>query len=129
MFYEPAIRGKRDQLSPIFQEFLGIAESVPLLTSVELLNAWAELDLLRQKTLAEMSDFPVWLCPVASIPAFRHDERAWTIDGETFAYLDAMRYTRSGSTRSRARRPWLPPSASSPGLADRRADCGAAIRR
>jgi amidase len=58
-----------------------------------LLNAWAELDLLRQKALAEMSEFRVWLCPVASVPAFRHDERAWLIDGEDVAYLDAVRYT------------------------------------
>jgi amidase len=93
MFYEPEIRGKRDQLSPIFREFLGIAESVPPLTLAELLNAWAELDLLRQKALAEMSEFRVWLCPVASVPAFRHDERAWLIDGEDVAYLDAVRYT------------------------------------
>ena len=39
-------------------------------------NAWAELDLLRAKTLAEMSEYPVLLCPVASIPAFRPNERA-----------------------------------------------------
>ena len=51
------------------------------LTATELLNAWAELDLLRSKTLAEMSEFPVLLCPVASIPAFRHGEREWVIDG------------------------------------------------
>jgi amidase len=30
---------------------------------------------------------------VASIPAFRHNERAWTIDGRSVEYLDAMRYT------------------------------------
>src|SRR5208337_1103644 len=72
MFYEPEIRGKRGQLSPIFSEFLGIAEASGQLTATELLNAWAELDLLRSKTLEEMRDYPVLLCPVASIPAFRH---------------------------------------------------------
>ena len=82
MFYEPAIRGKRDQLSPIFKEFLGFAEALPKLSANELLDAWAELDLLRSKTLAEMSAYPVLLCPVASIPAFRHGERAWTVDGQ-----------------------------------------------
>jgi amidase len=51
------------------------------------------LDLLRTKTLAEMSEYSVLLCPVASIPAFRHNERAWTIDGRAVEYLDAMRYT------------------------------------
>ncbi len=55
MFYAPTIRGKESLLSPIFKEFLGIAGSVAPLTAVELLDAWAELDLLRGKMLAEMS--------------------------------------------------------------------------
>ena len=93
MFYEPEIRGKREKLSPVFNEFLEIADVAGPLTASELLNAWAELDLLRAKTLAEMREFPVLLCPVASIPAFRHSERSWTIDGRSVAYLDAMRYT------------------------------------
>ena len=93
MFYEPTIRGKREQLSPIFQEFLGIAESVPPLTATELLEAWAELDLLRATTLAAMREYPALLCPVAAIPAFRHGERSWTIEGRTVNYLDALRHT------------------------------------
>jgi Asp-tRNA(Asn)/Glu-tRNA(Gln) amidotransferase A subunit family amidase len=93
MFYEPEIRGRRDQLSPIFGEFLAIAESAGPLTPTELLNAWAELDLLRAKTLEEMKDYPVLLCPVASVPAFHHGERSWVIDGQTVEYLDAWRYT------------------------------------
>jgi Asp-tRNA(Asn)/Glu-tRNA(Gln) amidotransferase A subunit family amidase len=93
MFYEPAIAGKRTLLSPIFAEFLQIAESIPPLTATELLNAWAELDLLRAKTLEEMSAFPILLCPVASIPAFRHGERNWTIEGRPLEYLDAVRHT------------------------------------
>lgn len=93
MFYEPEIRGRRDRLSSIFREFLSIAEEAGPLTAIELLNAWAESDLLRARTLAEMSEYPVLLCPVASIPAFRPGERSWGIDGQTVAYLDAVRHT------------------------------------
>jgi amidase len=93
MFYAPAIRGKEHQLSPIFNEFLDIAASVPPIAAGELLDAWAELDLLRSRTLAEMSEHPVLLCPVSSVPAFRHGERSWTIDGRTVEYLDAVRHT------------------------------------
>ena len=93
MFYEPEIRGNRSRLSPIFSEFLSIAEATGPLTARELLDAWAEMDLLRSRTLAEMSDYPVLLCPVASIPAFRHEEREWTIDGQKVRYLDAVRHT------------------------------------
>lgn len=92
MFYEPEIRNKRAMLSPIFNAFLSIAEAAGPLSATELLSAWAELDLLRAKTLAEMSEHPILLCPVASIPAFRHGERRWTIDGKAVAYLDAMRF-------------------------------------
>ena len=93
MFYEPAIRGKREQLTPIFREFLGFSESAGPLSATELLNAWAELDVLRAKTLEEMRDHPVLLCPVASVPAFRHGERTWTIEGQRVEYLDAWRYS------------------------------------
>jgi amidase len=93
MFYAPEIAGKEQQLSPIFNEFLSIARVQQPLTANDLLSAWAELDILRGKTLEEMRDFPVLLCPVASIPAFRHCEREWIIDGERVAYLDAVRHT------------------------------------
>jgi amidase len=93
MFYAPEIRGKEHQLSPIFSEFLGIAASAPPLTAAGLLDAWAQLDLLRAKTLAEMREVPVLLCPVASIPAFRHGERTWTVEDRTVEYLDAVRHT------------------------------------
>ena len=93
MFYASTIAGKRERLSPIFTEFLSIAESVAPLTAAELLDAWAELDMVRAQTLEEMRDVPVLLCPVASVPAWRHGERLWTIDGQTVAYLDAVRHT------------------------------------
>jgi len=93
MFYAPTIRGREQNLSPIFKEFLEIAASTPPLTATELLNAWAELDVLRAKTLGEMSKHPVLLCPVSSIPAFRHGERRWNIAGQSVDYLDAVRHT------------------------------------
>lgn len=93
MSYAPEIRGREDELSSIFREFLGFADAEAPLTAVELLAAWAELDLLRAKTLEEMSAYPVLLCPVASIPAFRHDERSWMVEGRAVQYLDAVRHT------------------------------------
>jgi len=93
MFYEPTIRGRRERLSPVFREFLGFADGAGPLSSTELLNAWAELDVLRAKTLEEMREFPVLLCPVASLPAFRHGERSWSVDNQAVEYLDAWRYT------------------------------------
>jgi amidase len=101
MFYAPETQGREHLLSPIFREFLDIAESRPKLSATDLLNAWADLDLVRSQMLAEMAAFPVLLCPVASIPAFRPGERSWTIndsvDGNLASrqveYLDAVRHT------------------------------------
>jgi Asp-tRNA(Asn)/Glu-tRNA(Gln) amidotransferase A subunit family amidase len=40
-----------------------------------------------------MQKYPILLCPAAAIPAFRHGERSWQIDGTTVEYLDAWSYT------------------------------------
>lgn len=92
-FYQPTIQGREAELSPIFQEFLAIAHASGPLSADDLLTAWAQLDLVRSEMLAEMQQFPILLCPVASIPAFRPNERTWTIDGQPVAYLDAVRHT------------------------------------
>jgi amidase len=93
MFFAPGIRGREHMLSPIFSEFLDFSDAVPPLTAQQLLDAWAELDLIRSKTLEAMSEHPVILCPVAGIPAFRHGERKWIIEGQSVDYLDAVRHT------------------------------------
>jgi amidase len=93
MFYAPEIKGREHQLSDIFTEFLSFGKAVPALTSTELLEAWAELDMMRGATLAEMKDHPILLCPVASVPAFKHGARAWIIGDKLVDYLDAVRHT------------------------------------
>ena len=37
------------------------------------------------KLLAEMHEAPILLTPACAVPAFRHSEREWTIDGEILA--------------------------------------------
>jgi Asp-tRNA(Asn)/Glu-tRNA(Gln) amidotransferase A subunit family amidase len=93
MFYAPTIRGREAELSPMFRQFLDTARAEPPLTAESLLNAWAETDIIRSQFLTEMRDCPLLLTPVCATPAFRHGERAWTIDSQTVRYLDSMRYT------------------------------------
>ncbi len=93
MFEEPLVRGQEDKLSPVFRDFLARAHAAGLLTTEELLNAWAESDIIRGKLLVQMQEFPLLLCPVCAVPAFRHGERSWIIDGQLVEYLDAMRYS------------------------------------
>ena len=93
MFVDSLVKGREADLSPILRGFLQIAHAEQPLTADELLNSWAECDVIRGKLLQQMQEFPVLLCPVCSIPAFRHGERKWTVDGQEVEYLDVMRYT------------------------------------
>jgi amidase len=93
MFYASTVRGREDELSPIFRNFLEIARAELPLTAESLLQAWAECDAVRSRLLAELRNVPILLTPVCAIPAFRHGEREWKIEGAMVAYLDSMRYT------------------------------------
>ena len=92
-FDKAIIQGRYDNLSWVFRDFMETAQAEPPLGGEELLFAWAESDVVRAKMLTEMEAFPVWLCPTCAIPAFRHHEREWQVEGKTVRYLDAMRYT------------------------------------
>lgn len=93
MFYAPAIRGREGKLSPTFLDFLKIARAEAPLTADSLLQAWANCDVVRGRLLVEMQTWPILLCPVCAIAAFKHGEREWQVEGTKVSYLDAMRYT------------------------------------
>ncbi len=95
MVYEPVVAGHRGRLSSMFEDFLQTAEAEPPLTGSALLTAWIEADLLRTRFRAAMqvAGVDLLLMPACAIPAFRHGERAWVVDGQTVGYWDAMRYT------------------------------------
>jgi amidase len=78
---------------PILRAFLSGTSPRPPLTSLGFMHAWIERDELREKFLRQMETYRVLICPVASVPAFRHGERMWSIDGADVEYLDAMSYT------------------------------------
>ena len=80
-------------LSPTLRQFLEWSAAEPALTGDSLLDAWIRRDVLRANFLAQMRNYPILLCPAAAIPAFRHGERSWTIEGKTVEYLDAWSYT------------------------------------
>jgi amidase len=61
MFYEPTIRGREAELSPMFHQFLAIARAEKPLTADSLLTAWAECDVVRSKWLAETREYPLLL--------------------------------------------------------------------
>jgi Asp-tRNA(Asn)/Glu-tRNA(Gln) amidotransferase A subunit family amidase len=93
MILGPLTKGRESDLSPLLKEFLGWVAAEPEHTGHTLLNTWLQRDALRAQILAQMQVFPILLCPVAAIPAFRHGERSWVVEGKMVNYLDAWSYT------------------------------------
>jgi Asp-tRNA(Asn)/Glu-tRNA(Gln) amidotransferase A subunit family amidase len=77
----------------LLKEFLGWVAAEPPHSGDTLLDTWLRRDIVRGQILAQMREFPILLCPVAAIPAFRHGERSWKVEGQTVHYLDAWSYT------------------------------------
>ncbi len=93
MLLQPMTKGRQADLSPILKQHLSQVAAEPSHTGQTLLDAWIMRDVLRMQVFTQMREYPILLCPVASIPAFRHGERSWEIDGKTVQYLDAWSYT------------------------------------
>ncbi len=92
MMLGPMLKGHEADLSPLLKQFSGWVEGEPRHSADSLLDAWIARDVLRVEMFEQMRQYPVMLCPVAAIPAFRHGERTWQIDGKTVNYLDAWSY-------------------------------------
>jgi amidase len=86
------LKGTETELSPILRQFSSWTASEAPHTGQSLLDAWIARDALRLEIFEQMRKYPVLLCPVAAVPAFRHGEREWQIDGKTVRYLDAWSY-------------------------------------
>lgn len=83
----PEFKGREKEVSTI----LTFADRKP--TKEEILSAWFRRDQLRMRLAEQMAKVQVLLCPVCSVPAFRHGEREWSIADKRVTYMDAMSYT------------------------------------
>jgi len=93
MAFEQTIAGRENELSPVLRDFRALVAVEPPLTAGELLNTLLERDVIRVAVLARMEEFPILICPACAVPAFRHGERDWTIQGRKVEYLKAMSYS------------------------------------
>jgi len=93
MLIGPMFNGREQDANPMLKEFLEWSAAEPSLSGPAVIDAWIRRDIVRANVLAQMRKFPILLCPAAAIPAFRHRERRWQIDGKTVEYLDAWSYT------------------------------------
>jgi Asp-tRNA(Asn)/Glu-tRNA(Gln) amidotransferase A subunit family amidase len=93
MMLETMTRGRESELSPMLQQFRSWVAAEPAHTGQTLLDTWVQRDVVRGRILKQMREYPILLCPAAAVPAFRHGERSWQIEGKTVQYLDAWSYT------------------------------------
>jgi amidase len=92
LLLRPMFKGRESDLSPMLKQFLEWSAAEPALTGENLLDVWIRRDELRARFLRQMQQYEILLCPAAAIPAFRHGERSWQVDGQTVNYLDAWSY-------------------------------------
>jgi Asp-tRNA(Asn)/Glu-tRNA(Gln) amidotransferase A subunit family amidase len=93
MLLGPMTSGREADLSPVLKQFSSWVAAEPTHTGQTLLDTWIKRDVIRMEIFFQMREYHVLLCPVAAIPAFRHGERSWNIDGQIVEYLDAWSYT------------------------------------
>jgi Asp-tRNA(Asn)/Glu-tRNA(Gln) amidotransferase A subunit family amidase len=93
LLLEPLVAGRESEVHPNLIQFLDWTRRQDRLTAERLLEVEIARDVLKSQFLAQMERYPVLLCPVAPMPAFRHGERAWAVEGREVQYLDAWRYT------------------------------------
>src|ERR1700685_1378183 len=93
MAFAPTIESHEAELSPILLAFRAKVSELPPLTAQELLNTLLARDVLRANLLSMMEEFPILICPACAVPAFRHGEREWTVQGRKVEYLKAMSYS------------------------------------
>ena len=90
---KPIVAGREDELHPFSKSLMATQEEAEAMTYERFLDAWVSRDRVRSKLLGQMEEYRVLLCPTASIPAFRHGERSWTIGGEEIHYPEPFVYS------------------------------------
>ena len=93
MAFSPMLDGQDERISLLLREFRTLVAADGPLSATQLLNTLLGRDVLRNAFLAKMEKFPILLCPVCAVPAFRHGEREWSIGGRNVEYLKAMAYS------------------------------------
>jgi len=84
------IAGREAEAHWTYTENLDRALDLPPITAWQVVESMAARDAMRRKLLAQMRRTKVVLMPVSSIPAFRHRERSFEVEGKTIGLFKAM---------------------------------------
>ncbi len=92
MMIGPMFDGRGRDENPMLKQFLEWSAAEPSLSGPAVMDAWIRRDAVRAEFLAQMRQYPILLCPPAAVPAFRHGERSWVVEGKNVEYLNAWSY-------------------------------------
>ena len=92
MLLRQAYTGREHDMHTIVREIVAMADQDPPFTTESFLDVLCGRDVVRARVLEQMDRYPILICPVSAIPAFRHGEREWTVDGQIVRYPDAFSY-------------------------------------
>jgi amidase len=92
LLVEAMVGDRLAEIHPLSLDLLGAGPEARRAPFEKLLMAWVARDLMRERLLRQMEDWPVLLCPVGALPAFRHGERLWQIGSATVTYPEAFSY-------------------------------------
>jgi amidase len=93
MAFASTVEGREAELSPMYRAWRERVALEPAMDGREWLNTLVGRDALRERLLRQMETFPILLCPACAVPAFRHGEREWMVEGRKVEYLKAMSYS------------------------------------
>lgn len=81
------------RLHPLAYDAMASDAQAAETTYQDVLWGWVAQDQLRAELLKQLRSHPLLLGPVAAIPAFRHGERSWSIEGQEVGYPGAFVYS------------------------------------
>ncbi len=89
-FTRQVLAGREDDAHWTGKEFVNMVPLDQEISGRTVVEKLGMRDRLRATLLRDMDTYPVLLTPVCAIPAFRHRERIWNVDGQDIGLLDAM---------------------------------------
>lgn len=89
-FTRQLIQGREQEAHWTSTEFLYSALEQPAPTAEEILTNLSIRDKMRSGLLRQMEETKLLLLPACGVPAFKHRERRWDVDGKSIGLFEAM---------------------------------------
>lgn len=89
----PYLEDRADDVHPLSLGLFASRQQAEAMTYPRFLEAWVQRDLLKVQFQELLLRYPLILCPTSSIPAPRHGEREWTVDGHKMTYPRVYAYS------------------------------------